>query len=251
MPLRPNPAYGTGIFRRRLRLVVEEQAVRVDLEDSNHAFRLLLRHDGRCIGPVEVDFVRHPFTTCPEAGAILGHLPGRPLDGRLDVRRTVGGRAGCTHVADMAAIALAHVRETGLTRLYDVAVPDETHGRQRASIACDGSLVHDWFVDAHALVEPARLAGRPLLQGFAAWARVSFTGMHQEAAFALQRGYFVAQARRYDTSPEREHPALADGMPDGVCYSYSAPAVQRAERIEGSKRDFTADAAGLLRFGRR
>jgi hypothetical protein len=74
--------------------------------------------------------------------------------------------------------------------------------------------------------------------------------MEQEAAFMLQRGYFVAQARRYDTSPEREHPAIRDGMPDGVCYSYSTPAVQRAQRMEGSKRDFTNDPEALLRFER-
>jgi hypothetical protein len=249
--LRPNPDYGTATFRRGLRLAVDVRVVRIDLEDSNHAFRLVLRHDGSRIASIEPEFVRHPFTTCPEAGRILGQLVGRALDGMLDVRRLLDARDTCTHLVDMTAIALAHVHEPGLTRLYEVAVEDERDGNTRARVNCDGEPVHDWIVVGHALSHPANFAGQPLMHGFPAWARSAFSGMPLEAAFALQRGYFVAQARRYDTSPEQEHPAIGDGLPDGVCYSYSTPAVVRAQRIEGSKRDFTNASEAVLRFERR
>jgi len=248
--LEPNPNYGGGIFRRRVRLRVAAREAHVDLEDSNHAFRLVPRHDGERITAIESDFVRHPFTTCPESGRSLERLVGGPLDGTLEVRRVLETRSNCTHLTDMAALALAHVRRNGFERLYDIAVDDERDGRTRARIAGDGQPMHDWIIARHAIIEPQALAGRPMMQGFHAWARTAFAGVPLEAALTLQRGYFVAQARRYSSSPEREHPAIGDGMPDGVCYSYSAPVVQLAQRIEASRRDFTDDADALLRFRR-
>ncbi len=245
----PNPDYGCGIFRRRVRLAVDTHRVAVDLEDSNHAFRLALGHDGERITTVEPQSVRHPFTTCPEAGGYLRSLVGLPLDPRPEVRRLVETRFGCTHLTDMAGLALAHLRDTGLVRLYDIAVDDERDdGRTRARITCDDEEVFDWTIARHAIVAPEAHSGRPMMQGFHAWAREAFAGLPLEAAIALQRGYFVAQARRYLSTPERDFPAIGDGMPDGVCYSYSAPAVQRALRVAGSKRDFTTDTSALLRF---
>lgn len=248
--LPPNPHYGSGIFRRRVRLTVAARQANVDLEDSNHAFRLVLRHDGERITAIESEPVRHPFTTCPDAGGYLQALVGQPLDPLPDVRRMFETRVSCTHLTDMTVLALPHVREAGLARLFDIAVDDERDGRMRARIACDGQPVHDWTVARHAIVEPRELAGRTMVQGFHGWAREAFTGMALEAATALQRGYFVAQARRYSSTPERDHPAIGDGLPEGVCYSYSTPAVQQALRIEGSKRDFTASAEALLKFER-
>lgn len=248
--LPPNPNYGSGIFRRRLRLAVADGRVHVELEDSNHAFRLVVRHDEARITAVEPEPIRHPFTTCPDAGGYLQALVGRPLDGLPDPRRMFETRVSCTHLTDMTALAVAHVRDNGLVRLFDMAVEDERDGRMRARIDCDGAPVHDWTVAQHAVVSPAAHAGQPLMQGFHAWARVAWSGMPLEAAFALQRAYFVAQARRYNTAPERDYPASGDGLPEGVCYSYSTPAVQQARRIEGSKRDFSASADALLKFER-
>ncbi|MDY0067051.1 MAG: DUF2889 domain-containing protein [Steroidobacteraceae bacterium] len=247
---RPNPSYGQGVFRRRVRITVRANEAHVDLEDANHAFRLALRHDGERITALEPEFVRHPFTTCPESGRHLAALVGRPLEELRRLRRAVETRLSCTHVMDMTALALAHVGEREFARLYDVAVEDERAGCTHARVVCDGRPVHEWVIARHMIVQPSALAGRPMMQGFHAWARDSFADREFEAALTLQRGYFVAQARRYDTSPERDHPAVRDNMPDGVCYSYSAPVVQRALRVEGSKRDFTHDAEALLRFER-
>jgi len=248
--LKPNPNYGHGTFRRRVQLNVAPGQVNVDLEDSNHAFRLVLRHDGERITTIEPEVVRHPFTTCPEAVRSLRVLIGRPLDGTLDLRRELETRAGCTHLTDMVQLAVAHMRDVGLRRLYDIAVDDEREGLTHARIACDDHAVHDWVIVRHTMVEPGVHAGRPLMKGFHGWAMAAFAGLEFEAATMLQRGYFVAQSRRFVSEPAREHPAGADGLPDGVCHSYSTPAVQRAQRIDGSKRDFTNDADALLRFKR-
>ncbi|MGD9598344.1 MAG: DUF2889 domain-containing protein [Steroidobacteraceae bacterium] len=246
--LPPNPDFGTGLFRRRVRLRVAAHAAHVDLEDGVHAFRVSLRHDGARITAIEPTYVRHPFTTCPESASHLLAYVGRPLASIPDLRRALEKRHSCTHVTDMTALALAHVGEEGLTRLYDIVVDDEREGRTRARISSDGRAVHDWTLAHHLLVEPRVLVGRPVMQGFHAWASETFAGSAFEAALMLQRGYFVAQTRRFVITPVKAHPAIGDGMPDGVCYSYSTPVVQRAERIDGNRRDFTHDPDAMLRF---
>ena len=64
---------------------------------------------------------------------------------------------------------------------------------------------------------------------------------------ALQRGYFVAQSRRYLHTMNIN--AAADGMPGDSCYSYNPAMAERAMRINGgNQRDFSLSAAMLLRF---
>ena len=81
-----------------------------------------------------------------------------------------------------------------------------------------------------------------------AWASETFEGDALEAAGALQRGYFVAQARRYRFDPPEDNPATADGMAPGACYSYGAGVVERAFRSGVTVRDFTHAPDKLLRF---
>lgn len=90
----PNPAYGSGVFRRKLRLSVHAREAAVDLEDSNHGFRLRLRHDGEAIIDLQADPIRHPFVTCPGAVMPLRRLLGVRLDmGGAELRATRPGRA--------------------------------------------------------------------------------------------------------------------------------------------------------------
>lgn len=245
----PNPAYGSGSFRRRLRLHCGVREVAIDLEDSNHGFRLRLQHDGETVTRVQAQTVRHPFVTCAEAVAPLGRIVGMRLDAdpaSLRARLVPGEQ--CTHLFDMVMLAHARARDTRLERLYEVVVDDERAGVTRARVWCDGALVHDWGIRARALETPAALYGRPMMRGFYAWAAAAFGDMPLEAAVILQRGYFVAQSRRMLNSPAAEHPATADRMPEGTCHSYNAAAVRRALRIEGAVRDLTHRPEALLRF---
>jgi hypothetical protein len=244
-----NPDYGQGAFRRALRLDVGRGQVLVELEDANHAFRLRLAHDGQQVTAVAADTHRHPFVTCSEAVGPLGTLVGSPLDadaGRL--RTTFPQGANCTHLHDMALLALAHAREVGLQRHYEVTVLDERDGLTEARIACDGETVHDWAIRAHAVEAPANHAGQPMMRGFYAWVAEAYAGMALEAAVALQRGYFVAQSRRYRNRPALAYPAKVNNMPDGTCYSYNHAVVERALRIEGTVWDLTHRRDHLLQF---
>lgn len=245
----PNPGYGAGIFRRRLRWRAMAGWVEVELEDSNHGFRLRLHHDGRRITGVDVDPVRYPFTTCPEASLAVKRIVGASLVDAAKLRESLPGGENCTHMADMALIAAAHAVDVGMERLYDIAVNDERDGVTTARLECDGELLYEWRVRANAIESPAELAGRPLMRGFYAWAAQVFGGgTALEAAQALQRGFFVAQARRYSYVPVERYPAITDGMPTGSCYSYNTGAVEHALRIRGSVRDYSESSECLLHF---
>lgn len=244
----PNPNYGSGVFRRRLHWRATEGLVEVALEDSNHGFRLRLRHDGSRIVAVEVEPVRYPFTTCPEAVRGVQRIVHLPLADAAALRERLPGGENCTHMIDMALLAAAHAGDAGAERFYDIAVADERNGVTQARIECDGHLVHEWAVRVHTIDQPAELAGKPVMRGFYAWAAQTFSGMPLEAAQALQRGYFVAQSRRWLYLPIEANSAIADGMPIGGCYSYNTGAVERAQRIKGSVRDYSKSSERLLQF---
>ncbi|AYH43730.1 DUF2889 domain-containing protein [Azoarcus sp. DN11] len=258
--VRPNPLYGTGTFRRRIRVRAAPREVAVEMEDCNHGFRLRLWHDGERVTSVEVDPLRIPFNTCAEAIRPLQRALGHRLDeDEATLRSRLVPGDNCTHMHDMAVLAVAHAAAHGgegvSTRLYDMAVDDEREGVVRARIACDGVPVHDWEIAGqppdippHTLTAPPELAGRPVMRGFHAWASQAFEGMPREAAVALQRAYFVARARRHSFEPVAEHPGISDGMPQGACYSYNSGAVERAFRSEGTVRDFTHTPDLLLKF---
>lgn len=248
---KPNSQYGSGTFRRRIRLCADEGLVSVELEDGNHGFRLRLRHDGQAVTAVVADTVRHPFGTCAEAVQPLALFVGHRLaDGIKPLRDRLDPGGHCTHLFGMAMLAVAHAGRGHHRLEYDIAIDDETDAPARAEILRDGQPVHCWGVQARHIVSPPELAGRPMMRGFHPWASQAFDGDALEAALALQRGYFVAQSRRYDFDPPHENPGVADGMPQGSCYSYNHGVVERAFRSAGTVRDFTHRAERLLRFER-
>lgn len=251
--IKPNPAYGSGVYRRRLRLRAAKGRIDVELEDSNHAFRLLLLHDGQRVLKVDAETRRHPFVTCAEAVVRLQACVGAHLhaDGAT-LRQRLPQGANCTHLHDMALLAFAHAGEPpGFVRLYDIVVNDERDGLTEARVDCDGEPVHVWHVRNDTVAEPLGHAGKPMKRGFYAWVSQDYEDMPLEAAVALQRGYFVAQSRRVARLPYQEWPAGADNMPDGTCYSYNHDVVARALRIEGTVWDLTDKPELLLQFRQR
>lgn len=245
---KPNPNYGAGVFRRRLRWQAQPGCVAVELEDSNHGFRLQLHHDERQITRVVAEPVRHPFTTCPEAVVNVQQITGLLLRDVAAQRTRLPQATNCTHLVDMALLAASHAHDAGQARHYEIAVEDEKDGLTVAHISCDEQTIHAWTIRNHTLETPTELAGKPVMRGFYQWAITQFAGMALEAAQLLQRGYFVAQARRSVSLPIEDYPASSDGMPIGACYSYNTGAVERGLRIHGSVRDYSQSGERLLQF---
>lgn len=250
---KPNVHYGNGVFRRRIRLCADAGRVTVELEDGNHGFRLRLQHDGRVVTDIEADTLRHPFGTCTEAVRPLRQFVGHRLaDGAKALRERLDPGAHCTHLFDMAMLAIHQASQrtaSAATAIdYEMAVHDEAAGLTRAEIRRNGAPVHAWQIQSHRVIAPAVHQGQPMMRGFHAWASAAFGGAELEAAAALQRAYFVAQSRRFDFDPPEQNPGVADGMPHGSCYSYNRGVVERAFRSAGTVRDFTHTPEKLLRF---
>ena len=247
---KPNLEYGNGIFRRRI-LVYKPKTylVTAELEDTNHGFRVHLEHDGETITDIKAEMLRFPFTTCPDAPAALQAFVGCKLaTNAASLRPIAKPQKNCTHLYDLATLAMAHTARDESKRVYDIAVNDEVDGVTSASISCNGTEVHHWHIAKHKLLVPETLAGMPLMSGFYRWVTRSFSGNAFEAADMLQRGYFVAQTRRYDYKNSVGRPAKSDHISEDACHSYNANVVDKAFLVEDVIRDFTDTPELLLKF---
>ena len=241
-----NPGFGGGALRRRIRLIAGEGFVRAGVEDAYHSFRLLLRHDGRRITALEPVFLRIPLSTCPSADGPLRGFVGMPLDASW---RTIvseqNPRQHCTHLHDLCTLAMAHARRGG-ERRYDVAVPDEYPDPVWSTLHRNGEPLLRWRTFKGKILEPADLAGRPLLRGFSSWANATFTGDDLEAALVLHKGYFVSRARSWNVEASAGRPVTHHEVMRGACHSYSEPQMSIAIRNGGTTIDTSAPSTPLL-----
>ncbi|MBW2940751.1 DUF2889 domain-containing protein [Zhongshania aquimaris] len=246
-----NPNYGLGRYRRRIRLTSIGNSVHGELEDSNHAFRCEISHDGERVTDIQSEVLRIPFNTCPGASEPIRKLIGLSLcDDIQELIPHTDTSGNCTHLLDLALLAIRHARRQESERVYDICIEDQ-QGEQtaQAEILANGELVHSWQTHNWEIIEPAPLTGKVLYKGFSQWASATFSGDIKEAAFALQKGYFVSSARRYNINAQAGLPA-AEHMDVmlGACYSYSSPQIEVALRTANSARDFSDTPEQLLMF---
>ena len=97
-------------YRRRIRLLrIDSVTVWGGLEDDFHHFEVTLTHDGHQVTQIEMEALRWPWATCPDAGANLALLVGMELSDR------------CTAVA---GVADQPVRSAPVDRFDQVAAQD-------------------------------------------------------------------------------------------------------------------------------
>lgn len=245
-----NPDYGHGAFRRRIRLYNEVGQVGAELEDCNHGFRLIIKHQQQRINAIEVEALRFPLSSCPGAIKPLQALVGCQLDSSAATfKQASQPRSNCTHLYDLALLAVNHAQRNEVERIYDVEVPDSMNAQQSMSVFRNGEKVHHWQIDQQMIIEPSEFRAKPIMQGFSKWSQQHFSDAEQlEAAQVLQRGYFVARARRVELNNRGGEPAINDSMMIGACYSYSPEVVEQALRLAGTVRDFSDCPEQLLKF---
>ncbi len=240
-------AYGEGIFRRRFRMRGEPGRVRADMEDDFHRFGLVLEHDGETVTGVKGYASRHPWTECPGAVVPLNKLVGMRLSTRFAATSDhTNPRENCTHLFDVAGLAVSHAAAGREQRQYDISVPDRIEGRTRASLHRDGELFLAWELDGIQITGPERHAGVRLLGSkFLRWAESELDADTAEAAVALRRASFIAmgRARNLDDAPSA---LVYMDMAGGSCHSFTPGIAEKAMRVMGSTHDFTESADPLL-----
>lgn len=246
--LPPNPDYGTGIFRRGVRLTNRPGQTFGELEDTAHAMRCMIRHDEEKITAVEVDFVRLPMNTCTGAGGPLQELVGMALDTPFSWFYGDGRpRRNCTHLYDLLWWTIAHAGRDAEERLYEIVVPDHPgDAAGSATLFRNGRVVLEWLVKDGVIHAPAQFAGREIMRGFTSWALDNLDGDMLEAALVLQKGCFISDVRRIDVKRMVGPLAVRESALKGVCWTFSSPRFERAVRVD-STRDL-ADRTKLLRF---
>src|SRR5207245_277647 len=117
----------------------EQPMVSAELEDDFHHFRVTVAHDGARVTGVRGVGVRFPWSTCPLAADRLAPLVGMPLSVRSTaVGDVVSARDNCTHMFDLAGLAVAHAARVGARRQYDVVVADPVDDRRQVTLDRDG-----------------------------------------------------------------------------------------------------------------
>ena len=245
----PNSAYGQGIYRRRTLLSRKPGAIEVVMEDCSHAMKLLMQHQAGNITDLQGEVIRAPVTSCRGAPGQLTDLIGLPLSDNADIYRQHSPQHHhCTHLYDMALLAIEFAQREEELQQFDVAVGDEVDGAIDGKIFLNHRLIHHWVVRQGKLAEPTEFAGQSAFKGFAHWAKSQFSGDALLCAFGLQRGLMVANARRWDMAALAGEPADTFCPPPGACYSYSKGREKTALRTANPVRDFSDTPEQLLRF---
>lgn len=208
-----------GVFRRRVVAEAEAGRVWAAVEDDLHHFQIILEHDGRVVTSARGLPVRVPWTTCPGAIAKLQDLVGQKLDGKM------GGdpRQACTHLVDLARVAMAQALRGG-RRVYDIAIPDRREGRFTATIRRDGVQVLEWSMQDSIVTAPEELAGADFDKAVRWPDRILNDPDLLEAAQVLRRGVFVSYVRTPVRTSFRDgtlkETAGDQKEAEGVCWTY-------------------------------
>lgn len=217
-----------------------------ELEDDFHHFRVTIDHDGAHVTGIIGEGVRFPWTTCPLAAEALTPIIGMALSHRSTaVGDATAARDNCTHMFDLAGLAVAHATRGRATRQYDMFVPDGLPPAGPATLERDGEALLAWTVDAERILGPPPFAGVPLRAGFLAWAEATLDADTAEAAIALRRALHIAHGRFKDLDVHETGAELLSFM-TGSCYTFTPGRAEVAFRMKGSTRDFSAAADELL-----
>jgi len=152
----------------------------------------------------------------------------------------------CTHLFDLAGLAVAHALRDAELRQYDLAITDPFDD-DRHELSCwrDGSLVLHWEVEAGEITGPSEWAGAPLQSKFIPWAEEQLDIDTAEASIALRRMLHISMGRGTDLDATVTGAEHTDG-PIGRCYSYQPERIVTAVRLRGSVRDFTDPDHGAM-----
>ncbi|HEX5616010.1 MAG TPA: DUF2889 domain-containing protein, partial [Acidimicrobiia bacterium] len=104
----PEVARDADAYRRRIRVTtIAPGRVVAALEDDFHHFVVTLDHDERVVTACRASAHRWPWSTCPDAAAVLAELTGMTLSERFTaVAAVTDPRHHCTHQLDAATHAI-------------------------------------------------------------------------------------------------------------------------------------------------
>lgn len=224
-------------FRRRVEIVSTLQGdrgeVRAALEDDFHHFRVSLQHERGVLQDVTGQALRYPYSACPQAIEPLRALIGMSLSPIAhSVTRQTDAQHQCTHLLDLAGLAVAAALRPEQIRRYDIQVPRRIEGRTRPLLEMNGERLLEWSVNGPIIEGPEPFTGINIREGMARWALATLTPDLAEAALLLRRCTMISigSSQHLDT---QVHASSTDR-----CYSQQTVRAPEALRMKGSTWDF-------------
>ncbi|WP_313054297.1 DUF2889 domain-containing protein [Pseudomonas lopnurensis] len=232
-------------FHRRIEIVGNHAqdggTVRAALEDDFHHFRAWVEHRDGKVSAVGGESVRYPYSACLAAPKQLEALKGMSLTGVAhSVTRQTDQAHQCTHLLDLAGLAIAMAARGTIYRRYDIEVPRRVDEQTHASLQRDDGWRLAWSIDGP-VIRGGKYEGVSLRVGMARWALSELDDLEAEAALVLRRCVLISLGREYDLD-RQDHAA-----PTGLCYSQQPERAEQALRIKGSTWDFSTRAEALCR----
>ena len=222
-------------FRRAISIRGRDGVVGAELEDDFHRFGVTLHHDGRTVTHIEARAGRYPWATCAEAPAALATLAGVALaSDPTALFRHADPRAHCTHLFELAALAIAQAARGDGTRLYEAEVTDPDDGVRTARLFQDGDLALEWRLLDDMITAPEAYAGRTVA-AFGSRALAELEPALAERLLILRRVVQTARGRAMDVDA---YATAADMRRPAECYSLQPANALRARRIPGTHRDW-------------
>jgi hypothetical protein len=245
----------SGAYRRRIRVVIDSPGtVAGGLEDDFHYFQVQVRHDAEHVTAVDANSRRWPWTTCPGAADPLRALAGMPLSRRcLAVGDWTDPRQNCTHMFDLAGLAIAHAARggaVGTTRQYDVAIPFGAQGGRRTNVELwrDGESTLTWTLEGMTCIDPPPYSEVRWRGGFLRWADEALDPDTAEAAIVLRRACDIGMGRGMDLDAIPNAVDILDTQ-GRICHTMQPGTVEVAQRNRGTTRDYDGRVDELLADG--
>ena len=224
----------TGQFRRAIRIRAEAGRALAEVEDDFHHFAVTVRHDGRQVTGAHGRAIRYPWSQCPMASGALSALEGLAITtDPTAVYRHLDPLLQCTHMLEIAGLAVTQAARGAGGRRYDACVTDAVDGRSEVRLLRDGDQVVEWVLQDGLVVLPVERRGlRPAALRSGALQNLP----HQEAEtlLILRRAVGLAQARGWNID---QFPTAASMGREPACFVFRPGVAEQALRRYGSVRD--------------
>jgi hypothetical protein len=246
--LRLNPDYGKGIFRRSILLRADKDKITAGLEDNYHALSLFLSHDGKVVTGISAETIRAPFNTCIGAIDVLQGLVGVELSvSPKAISSHSDPRINCTHLYDLAVLAIAMAERGETQRRYDMEIPDEVDEKTISSVKLNGEVVLRWSFKNMIIETPQFLKGQNFFEGLRRRLEETLEGDELEAALVLQQAHFVSLGRPFDFESLSGMRIVDEPLPKGTCYAFGPGVIEEGYRLPGTIKDFTHTPEQMLK----
>ena len=226
-------AQRTPDYRRRVDVTTCPGRVVAEMEDYVHHFRVVLEHDGAVVTRAEGTGVRVPWTTCPLGAAGVAALTGTPIGAPRRPDEWVTDRTDqCTHVLDLAAVALGHAGGEGVR--YDARVSPGAGPRRTAVLRDGDEELLRWDLEDN-VVASGPFAGTSLRGPELKAAMDALPDpLLREQVAVLRRACQIAPSRAIDLDDYQV--AAEISILDSSCHTLQPDVAARARRVRGTAR---------------